>query len=703
MPARPSSGRKKSRLVSSSQTQPRCFRKRAAPPSRGLAQAGACALRPAAVPLRRRRWTSTAAAPRAGAVPCTASRGAGGRATRARGRRRGRAGEGEGRGESFAGGAGAGGDYGAAPAGRTIVKVPQQPRRVPPVPGRTRKSLRAAALRQVNYIAVRWVPRRARGWAAGRRRRPGSDYGGTANIRLVCSRWAPRHARGGADRGRVAGALSANGGDGGKAVAALTARRRRLGGAPTARTPSPASRFLRFGPAARCWRTIGLRGGRRRARRRPRRAGTHRASPSAGGRGGAGAGSTPALEWARDGASGANAPPRRWCTACAGKDLLVLRPSCARPSARSRQPLDRPVDAASPCKVTTDGELGAASGARRTPCESRRASAVPPRDVQGGRGQRRQSPCAPIPRRAVFVDPAPRRRRRRRRRRAPVRTKRSGGEAPGVSACATRAEAAVARGGRPAARGRGAAAVVLCAASSPPSSARARGGAPRARRGGGRRAPQRFGSGFLPRVASRARPAFASASAASGLATPFPRATSAMWRDFAASRRERPGSTADGDAGGEAARASRWRVSRPWCTSPGANVVRPVAAAAHAPRCNRCCTRRNGPRASRARVRDGRARELGRGPAKLAPRSVPRDPRVPEPGDPDGTRRPAFGGSAARRGRDGAARWTRSSACCSPGQTWWRERESPPGRGVPCIAAGRLRPPVPPCRRARAR
>ena len=78
---------------------------------------------------------------------------------------------------------------------------------------------------------------------------------------------------------------------------------------------------------------------------------------------------------------------------------------------------------------------------------------------------------------------------------------------------------------------------------------------------------------------------------------------------------------------------------------------------------------------TRARVRDGRARELGRGPAKLA------RARFPETEGPR-TRRPGRDAAQAVRRFGGAsrARWRGAvdailGALFAPGQTWWRERE----------------------------
>ena len=380
------------------------------------------------------------------------------------------------------------------------------------------------------------------------------------------------------------------------------------------------------------------------------------------------------LEWARDGASGANAPAAPAANRTAPEGTVTADGGGGGAETRAKLGA-APALAASEASPTR----GAAGTVTASACAPGFAGLLCapclPGTYKEGTGNGACSPCAPIPRRAVFVDPA---------RGAPGAggaTSRAcpyecvgGGERLVFPACATRAEAAVAAVGGPAAAGAALAAVVLCAAL--PLAAvvgRARAAERRALgRGGGRRAPQRFGSGFFPDGSRLARGAFASASAASGLATPFLRRS----RDSPRAGGSGSGSTADGDAGGAGGEgvpgAFLGRVyfsganafGDPWRLPPTPPpAVQPLLHAEEWARLVRACA-------------TGAPASWGAGQRSSQRARFPETRGSPRPGDPDETRREAvrrFGGASRARWRGAVDAIL--GALFAPGQTWWRERE----------------------------
>ena len=512
---------------------------------------------------------------------------------------------------------------------------------------------------------ARGARRTARGRAVPRRvaRRAGSlGSGGGAGARRL------RRRRGGLARGGrrappaaalivgVGGRLSANGGDGGKAAAALTGAAGAAEGADGSDTLAGSGGG--GGAAGRCSCLPGLRGGRRRARRADGRgAGGGSAAGAGRGRGGG----RVHLEWARDGAGGANAPPRRGEPDRAGRDRHRRR---RRRRRGTRANSERPGRAGGVADARSGGH-GHRVGGRawvRGPVR-----AVPSRDVQGGHGQRRVFASAASPGARFWIRP--------RRPDAGGATSRPSASASGGGAWCFRVRdprrAAVAAVGGPAAAGRGArrCGALRGAAARRRRPARARGGAPRAGRGGGRR-PTRFGSGF---------PDGSPRDAAGATARPRARASRARQppgSGDAVPRRSRDPPRAGGSGSGSTADGARRRRRRgPRARSAGVLLRRafgdpwrlpprpPVRAAA-----------RGGMGETRARVRDGRARELGRGPAEArAALGSPR-PEVPETRRPGRDAAGRFGGSAARPAGGRGAVDAILGALFAPGQTW-RERE----------------------------
>ena len=577
-----------------------------------------------------------------------------------------RAGEGEGRGESFAGGAGAGGGYGGAGgdgftpdgSGSVLTYSNGTIARGGAAYGDAAAPCAASAARAGSLGS---------GGGAG----ASAGYGGAGGGLLVVG--AARRPAAALIVG-AGGRLSANGGDGGKAVAALTGVA--AGAAEGGADGSDTLAGLGYGGGGAGGsvlvfaRAFAVDAGGRVAADGGAGAG---AGSAAGGGGGGGGGGRVHLEWARDGASGANAPAAPAANRTAPEGTVTADGGGGGAETRAKLGA-APALAASEASPTR----GAAGTVTASACAPGFAGLLCapclPGTYKEGTGNGACSPCAPIPRRAVFVDPA---------RGAPGAggaTSRAcpyecvgGGERLVFPACATRAEAAVAAVGGPAAAGAALAAVVLCAAL--PLAAvvgRARAAERRALgRGGGRRAPQRFGSGFFPDGSRLARGAFASASAASGLATPFLRRSRDSPRAGGAARGRRRTAT----PAAPAARASRARFSA-GCTSPARTrsgtrggcrprppAVQPLLHAEEWARLVRACA-------------TGAPASWGAGQRSSRRARFPETRGSPRPGDPDETRREAvrrFGGASRARWRGAVDAIL--GALFAPGQTWWRERE----------------------------
>jgi hypothetical protein len=590
-----------------------------------------------------------------------------------------RAGEGEGRGESFAGGAGAGGGYGGAGgdgftpggSGSVLTYSNGTVARGGAAYGDAAAPCAASAARAGSLGS---------GGGAG----ASAGYGGAGGGLLVVG--AARRPAAALIVG-AGGRLSANGGDGGMAVALTgVAAGAAEGGADGGKDTLAGLGYGGGGAGGSVLvfaRAFAVDAGGRVAADGGAGAG---AGSAAGGGGGGGGGGRVHLEWARDGASGANAPAAPAANRTAPEGTVTADGGGG--GAETRAKLGTAPVLASSAASPTRGAAGTVTASACAPGFAGLLCApCLPGTYKEGTGNGACSPCAPIPRRAVFVDPA---------RGAPGAggaTSRAcpyecvgGGERLVFPACATRAEAAVAAVGGPAAAGAALAAVVLCAAL--PLAAvvgRARAAERRALgRGGGRFGVSRFGSGFFPDGSREgrsavtidgsrlARGAFASASAASGLATPFLRRS----RDSPRAGGSGSGSPGDGDAGGAGGEgvpgAFLGRVyfsggnafGDPWRLPPTPPpAVQPLLHAEEWARLVRACA-------------TGAPASWGAGQRSVG-RAASRFPETPSPrpSDPDSTRRERrwFGGASRARWRGAADAIL--GVVFAPGQTWWRDRE----------------------------
>ena len=581
-----------------------------------------------------------------------------------------RAGEGEGRGESFADGAGAGGGYGGVGGdgftpdssrslvARTSVSVSN---------GTTARGGAAYGDAAAPCSAsAAHAGSLGSGGGAG----AGAGYGGAGGGLLVVG--AARRPAAALVVG-AGGRLSANGGDGGKAVTLLAADALAglgYGGGGSGGTVLVFSKSFAVDPGGR----VAADGG----------AGAGGASGAEGGGGGGGGGRVH-LEWAKDGTSGAGAAAPSGTNRTAPDGTVTADGGGgggAEPGAEPGASPDFRSARGAAGTVTASACAPGFAGLLCAPCL--------PGTYKEGTGNGACTPCAPIPRRAAFVDPS-----RSGTGGAGATTRECPYECVGSKslvypACATRAEAAVAAVGGPAAAGAALAAVVLCATL--PLSAvvgRARAAERRAlererlsyggrggSRGGGRLGSLAFpppGLGgwregrFAVSSRSRKRGSFANASSTSGLSTPFLRGRDSPYSGSGS------GSPADADAAhieaGSVPNAFLGRVyftganafGNPWrLPPPPPPAVQPLLHAEEWARLVRACA--TGAPASWG---EGQGPRRGAGTPESFPQTRGRAER--------NAKKKNFGGASRARWRGFVDALL--GVLFVPGQTWWRAFE----------------------------